>query len=276
MKIVAFLDASLYAPSVVDHALWLARGRSASVELVHIVSPGELRSMSFAPMHPSAAMVQLPDEDIDRKVAELKREAHRRLEAVRELFAAAGVDDVITRVHEGNVLELMKNRATDASIVVMGKRGDEADLAHLTLGSHVEALVRSVQIPVLAVSRKFRPISRIVLATAAEDNSSPSVEALLRGIVPTAAVRLLHVGDGSEHVESVLSDAAIRLGNAGFEATVQITDGEPRRVIPERLVLDGGDMLVVNAFGSSRMTSLILGSLTAELIRACQVPVLLC
>ena len=276
MKIVAFLDASLYAPSVVDHALWLARGRSASVELVHIVSPGELRSMSFAPMHPSAAMVQLPDEDIDRKVAELKREAHRRLEAVHELFAAAEVDDVVIRVREGNVLELMKNAATDASIVVMGKRGEEADLARLPLGSHVETLVRGVGIPVLAVSRTFRPINRVVLATSAADSSSPSTDVLLSGILPAAAVQLLHVGESSKHVESVLTDAAIRLRNAGLEASAQIIDGEPRRVIPERLVLDHGDMLVVDAFVSSRLRSLILGSLTAELLRACQVPVLLC
>jgi len=47
-------------------------------------------------------------------------------------------------------------------------------------------------------------------------------------------------------------------------------------VIPQRVVLDDIDMLAVTAFGSSRLKSMLLGSLTSELLRACQVPVLLC
>lgn len=47
-------------------------------------------------------------------------------------------------------------------------------------------------------------------------------------------------------------------------------------LIPERVVLDSIDLLVMDRFGGSRLKSMLLGSLTGELLRACQVPVLLC
>lgn len=50
----------------------------------------------------------------------------------------------------------------------------------------------------------------------------------------------------------------------------------PHVVIPQRVVLDEIDLVAINAFGSSRLRSMLMGSLTSELLRACQVPLLLC
>ena len=56
MKIVAFVDTSLYAQSVIDHTAWLAADRGASIELVQVISPGELMTAQLAPMHPSVSI----------------------------------------------------------------------------------------------------------------------------------------------------------------------------------------------------------------------------
>ena len=272
MRIVAFLDQSLYAPSVVDHVAWLARGRSAQVELVQIVSPDELVAAQIAPIHPS---VSVPIEAVraTARAEDMARTGARQLDEARDGLRALGVDDVKVWLLEGNIASMMLEAAAGAALVVMGKRGENADLARLPLGSHVESLARGIATPVLAVSRSFRPIERMVAAI--DEDDAATVEALAAGIIPAGPIELLHVGEAAPPIEAALESAAARLTAAGFAASRAIVSGEPRFVIPERVVLERFDLLAIGGFGGSRLKSLILGSLTGELLRACQVPILL-
>jgi nucleotide-binding universal stress UspA family protein len=276
MKIVAFIDLSLYAHSVIDHTAWLARAKQASVELVNIVSPNELAASNLAPIHPGGAMLLQQDGALDAMVADRARQGRERLDHARRLLNDAGVYDVGTRLLEGHTARSMAQAASSASIIIMGKRGEQADLARLPLGSNLEPLARSSKVPVLAVSRSFRPIRRLLVAVDAEAPTAPAVDALASGIVPAAPLELLHVGEVSESARQTLDQAAATLGQAGFEVNSRIETGVAQVVVPERVVLDDIDMLALSAFGSSRLRSMILGSLTSELLRACQVPVLLC
>lgn len=273
MKIVAFVDTSLYAQSVIDHTAWLAADRGASIELVQVISPGELMTAQLAPMHPSVS-IPLDSKRVDDEVAALKRHGERQLEAAREQLAATGLNDVRVRLVEGNIATLMQEAVADAMVAVMGKRGENADLARLQLGSHVERLVRSTSTPVLAVSRSFRPIERMLLPMDAGDSSA--VAALLAGVLPRGAVELLHVGEATEPVRAALAAAGRELAGAGFSVGSQVVGGDPRLAIPERVVLERFDLLALGSFRSLRIKSLLLGSLTAELARACLVPILLC
>ncbi|WP_055045576.1 universal stress protein [Devosia sp. A16] len=276
MKIAAFVDLSLYAHSVIDHAIWLARERQASVELINIVSPNELAASNLAPVHPAGAMLLQQDDALDAKVADLARQGHERLDQGRRLLNEAGVFDVSTRLLEGHTSRTMVQAASPASIIIMGKRGEQADLARLPLGSNLERLARGSKVPVLAVSRSFRPIKRMLAGVDAETSAAPAVNSLASGVLPTCPLELLHVGDSTETALQTLQQAETKLRGAGYEVRSRIEPGVAQTVIPERVVLDEIDLLAVSALGSSRLRSMILGSLTSELLRACQVPVLLC
>lgn len=274
MKIVAFIDQSLYAPSVVDHAIWLARGRSARVEPVQIVSPNELMAAQVAPMHPSVSLA-VDGARVNARVEELKRSGAEQLEAACDRLHEAGVNNVNGRLLEGNIATSMLEAAANASVVVMGKRGESADLARLPLGSQVERLVRATHVPVLAVSRSFRPVERMMLPM--DGGTSPAVQALAGGVLPAhGALEVLHVGEATEPVQAALADAVEALGRAGFTVSAQRIGGEARLAIPERVVLERIDLMAMGAFGSPRLKSMLLGSLTTELLRACQIPILLC
>lgn len=49
----------------------------------------------------------------------------------------------------------------------------------------------------------------------------------------------------------------------------------PDKVIAEIVEGDGMDILIMGAYGHSRIRSLVIGSTTTEMIRSCRVPVLL-
>jgi nucleotide-binding universal stress UspA family protein len=276
MRIVAFVDRSLYAQSVVDHALWLARSKNADVDLVQIVSPNELMAARMPPIHPGGPVVLDRDSSLDQEIAELKSDAQERLEAARALIASQVEADVRTQVLEGNVPNLMAECTKDASLAIMGKRGEHADLARLPLGSNFEHFVRKSKVPVLAVSRSFRPIHRMLIAVDLDPAAASAIETVARGMLPEMPIRLLHVGTANERLQAELGSAEARLIGAGHQVTTEVAEGIARVVVPARVVSDNIDIVAMGAFGGSRLKSLIFGSLTTELIRACQVPILLC
>lgn len=276
MRIVAFIDPSLYGRSVADHAAWLALAGDAEVDLVQIVSPNELLAAQITPAHPGAPVIFDSEMLLGTEVAELKRAADARLEDACRQLRAQGVTRVRPRTLEGNVQQLMAEAAADATLVVMGKRGEHADLARLPLGSNLEPFVRAARVPVLAVSRTFRPVQRLLIAVGRESAAASAVTAIASGVIPRMPVRLLHVGADDEAIPPDLQRAATLLTDAGYECAPESVPGLARQVVPEQVVRDGVDLVAIDAFGESRLQSLLFGSLTTELIRACQVPILLC
>lgn len=276
MTIVAFIDGSIYGRSVIDYTAWLARAQDAAVELVHVVASNDLRAEQIAQMHPTGPVLIAGDATLDAQIDELAQQGRAQLDEAREQLEAAGVFGVQTRMLEGPVALHMAEAAGRASIVIAGKRGEHADLARLPLGANLERLVRRVPVPVLAVPRRFRPTGKMLVAIDATATPAPAVEALARGILPRAPLGLLHVGTETDEARAALDRAAQQLEAAGFQVSSEIAAGDPRLVVPQRVVSDDIDLLAIGAFGGSRLKSLILGSLATELVRACQVPVLLC
>jgi nucleotide-binding universal stress UspA family protein len=54
-----------------------------------------------------------------------------------------------------------------------------------------------------------------------------------------------------------------------------VRPGTPDEVIVSRVAAVGAGLLVMGAYGHSRIRSLVLGSTTAQVLRGCEVPVLL-
>jgi len=66
-----------------------------------------------------------------------------------------------------------------------------------------------------------------------------------------------------------------RLADAGFEPRIHALSGDPEDVIAHQVEALGIDLLVMGAYGHSRIRALIVGSTTTQLLRACEIPMLL-
>lgn len=276
MRTVAFLDNSIYAQSVVDHTAWLTASSGAGVDLVQIVSPRELLASRMGPIHPGGFVVLDESDSLHELVEDHRRRADEQLAGARARLEALGVSDIRVRLLEGNVPDMMLEAAEGAACIVIGKRGEHADLARLPLGWNFERLLRASPAPVLAVSRGFRPVNRMSIAADFDPETDKTVETVAKGLLPKVPVQLLHAGKRSEPLQTELSQMAGLLTEQGYEVTTKVVDGLPQVVIPRRVVSDDIDLVAMGGFGRSRLKSLIFGSVASDLIRACQVPILLC
>ena len=86
---------------------------------------------------------------------------------------------------------------------------------------------------------------------------------------------LVQVGSETSSNQKPLWGAVAALREAGFTAESNVIPGEPETVISELIEADSFDLLVMGAYGHSRIRNLIIGSTTTQMIGACKVPIML-
>jgi nucleotide-binding universal stress UspA family protein len=88
-------------------------------------------------------------------------------------------------------------------------------------------------------------------------------------------IRILSVASETADNRRRLEDAVATLSAGGHRPVAELMPGQADKVIAEAVERDGIDLLVMGAYGHSRIRSMIIGSTTSEMIRACKIPVLL-
>jgi nucleotide-binding universal stress UspA family protein len=279
-KIIALVDGSIYSASVCDHAAWISLRTGAPVELIHVlgrreVPPTHDHSGAIALGARTALLEELAELDAQRA----KLISHRGraiLEDARAILDKAGVTDVTTRLRHGDIVEAVAEVEGEARVIVIGKRGEAADFAKGHLGSNLERIVRASHKPVFVASRAFKPISRVLLAYDGGSSAMKAVDHIARSpVFQGLDIHIVTVGPSTPEARKGLEDAKARLKASGLEAETSILPGQPETTLGKLVDETPFDMLVMGAYGHSRIRSLIIGSTTTEMIRSCKVPVVL-
>jgi nucleotide-binding universal stress UspA family protein len=278
-RIIALVDASIYAKSVCDHAAWAAARTGLEVELLHVLGRREAPerqdlSGAIALGARSALLGELAELDAQRaKLAQTRGRAI--LDDARAIIEAAGVP-VTASLRRGDVVEAVAEREADAAFVLIGKRGEAADFAKGHLGSNLERVVRTAKKPVLVASRKLRPVNRLLVAFDGGAVATRAVDHVARSpLYAGISITLVTVGPASLQIENGLADAHAMLASAGFDAETRVLSGQPGTVLGNLVEAEGFDMVLMGAYGHTRIRSMIIGSTTTEMIRSCKVPIML-
>ncbi len=281
LKTIALIDGSVYAHSVCDAAAWVSNRAGASVELLHVLGrrEGAADKADFSGNIGLGARTALLEElaELDAQKAKLTQKRGRALlEDAKDHIVNAGVSDVTTSLRYGDIAETIQELELDAHMIVVGKRGEAADFAKLHLGSNLERVVRSTQRPVLVASRKFEPASKLLIAFDGGESVGKAIDHMIRSqIFSGIGCHLLMVGQETAASRTQIEDAASQLRDAGYETSCDIKPGQSEKVIAAEVEAGGYGLLVMGAYGHSRIRNLIIGSTTTEMIRSCMIPILL-
>jgi nucleotide-binding universal stress UspA family protein len=279
--ILACTDGSSYASSVYQHTAWAAARLSAQVEVLHVLDHHRERA-SRLDMSGSIgidASAELTEEltkleEAEGRVARLRGKAI--LDDARHQLAAAGVVDVTATQRHGTLVETLEELEPRCELVVIGERGEHADVAKAHLGSNLERVIRTAIRPVLVVERAYRPITSFLIAY----DGSPSVAkaldfALASPLLKGTTCHILRAGQVDDKAKWYLNEAADKLRAADYTVTSHMTAGAPEKVILDVLQRENIDLLVMGAYGHSRIRELILGSTTTTMVRTSPVSVLM-
>ncbi|MGE0768462.1 MAG: universal stress protein [Hyphomicrobiaceae bacterium] len=277
--IIACIDGSIYTHSVLDHAAWAAQKLSASIEVLQVLGRREVAPTDLSGNISVDTQQHLLNElaQLDAQRAKLiQQRARMIMDDARLRLSSAGVQNVTTVLRNGDLLETLSDRETSADIIVIGKRGEAADFASAHLGSNLERVVRASHRPILVASRAFTPIRKALVAFDGGPSVLKAVDALSRSqLMRDVDIHFVFVGSETVEVRRRLEGAVAQLGGGGHRAAFRFESGVPDKAIAGIVEAEQMNLLIMGAYGHSRIRRLLIGSTTTEMVRSCKVPVLL-
>lgn len=283
-KVYACIDGLANTAAVIDWAAWSALRMSAPLEFVHVLEPEPTQAAGVSDYSGAiglGAQDSLLHElsELDAQRAKLAQEAGRRLlTAARERAAAVGVAGADARLRHGELAEAAVELQADARLFVLGEHQRKTRPgARLHLDHHVERLVRVVQRPVLVVTGDgFAPPQRFVIAFDGSATALKTIDMVAHSpLLAGLPALIVMAGADTSPARGQLEAARRQLSAAGFaEVQTELLPGEPEEVLPPLLKLQRDALLVMGAYGHSRIRQFIVGSTTTTLLRSSELPVL--
>ncbi|MGA2053031.1 MAG: universal stress protein [Opitutales bacterium] len=279
-RLLVCADGSAYSQVCCRYAAWLARRGGYAVEGVYVSDVWRYETSFLSDL--GGSMGIQPYHDMLHQLEMLEEEKSKLIEtALRSLFREEGVEQGFAFHHRtGSLTEAVKEFEEEpnaVSLLLMGKRGENANLSTEHLGSTMERVVRTSSKPCLVTPRQFSPVQRLLLAY---DGSASATKAL-HWLVQAEAFKdlALHLvcvaGKDGGAATSRLQEGESILRAGGWKPVCQLLSGEPGDAIADYVSQQAISFLIMGAYGHSTIRRLIIGSTTTDLIRRCHIPVML-
>lgn len=278
-KILVCTDGSHYGNICCEYAGWLADRTSRPVEVLYVTDLRQFEVPLIADL--SGSLGIQPYQAILGQLQELeKKKAEVILSGAEKILKRDRPDCQVTVTHKtGLLVDSLGETEKNADFVMLGKRGERSAFASEHLGSTVERVIRASAKPCLVTSRSFNPIDKILFAYDGGKSCRKAVDFLLNAdSFKDIELHVVIVTEDTGHEEDALKalrEAEEKLTAAGYKPSCQMLHGEPEENIAEYVAAQHIRLLIMGAYGHSRIRRLLIGSTTTEMIRRCHIPVLL-
>jgi nucleotide-binding universal stress UspA family protein len=278
--VLACIDGSSYTPAVCDAAVWASQRLDAPLKFLHVLHrKQEASSTDLSGSIGLGARETLLEElaTLDEKRGKLAMERGQQLLSLaKDRARAAGNETAEGCQRHGGLVETLTELQEGIRLLVLGQRGEAASVASEHLGSHLERVVRAMQRPILVTPAEFRVPKQVMLAFDGSPTTRKGVDMvaaspLLRGL----PCHLVMAGTDTAEKRAKLEQARKTLEDAGIEAPTAIVPGDSEIVLRQYQQDNDIDLIIMGAYGHSRIRRLLIGSTTTAMLRQSVVPILL-
>ena len=271
--ILVSVDDDATSPARTAIAVKLAKDHQARLTALYV---------SMAPRIPEYVRAQLPPSVAEVQAARM-RETSERLAADLRKVAQAENLDIEWRAVEGDIVATAMLHARYCDVTIVGQASDEANVNRDVYARLGEDLVMGSGRPVLVVPRYGSFAScgeRILIAWNGTREATRAVHDALPFLRRAKQAMVLSINPGASVNHRIPgADIARHLARHGVrcEATTTQADSdiEVGDVLLSRAADLGADMIVMGAYGHSRLREMALGGVTRHLIKHMTAPTLM-
>ena len=281
-KILLCTDGSAYARVSYEYAAWLARRIDCTLEVLYVTDdPGiAAKTNDFSGNIGIDSYQNLLNEFVELESAKAKldhKKAKIILQEAKQFFSNRHVDNIKLTHETGDLIELFHDLEQDNDLIILGKRGENANRASEHLGANLERIVRSSHKPCLVTPRKFRAIERIMLAHDGGKSCLKALQCLTKqSFVKNLELHVVTVDTGNtQKATQHLDSARDILQQADLNPICRLLQGDAEPEIEQYIAARNIDLIVMGAYGHNRIRQMIIGSTTAQMLRNSQIPVVL-
>jgi nucleotide-binding universal stress UspA family protein len=251
----------------------------AEVELLHVLerTPDAIRTdlSGSVGLGDSATLLQRLMQ-LDESRGALRMERGRAiLESAAARVSAAGGRISGMRLRTGGLVDSVKESEDGVRLVVLGRRGERADMAKAHFGGSAEQVIRASKLSVLVVPPIYKSIQNVLLAFDGSQCAINAAEFLVSE--PGFHSMKLHIimAGNTQNTEKSLAFARSRFAEWNGVCTFSHLPGEPEAVLNDYLSCAGMDLLIMGAYGDRPVRALTIGNTATAMARTCSAPVLL-
>jgi nucleotide-binding universal stress UspA family protein len=277
-------DGSSFAENVYRYGAWFAIQLNAQVNVLFVT---DIRSQKVAYTGNLSGSIGLGASEkllnelvnLEHEKAKLNNQRARLiLQNAAEIIKAEGIEDFNLTNKTGFLVDCFHEFEENSDLIVLGKRGEGADFASGHLGANVERIVRSTKKPCLVTPREYRPVEKVLVAYDGSLTAKKTLQFLVNSsCFQKLEIHLLKVTKNETYsrAENRINEARQILKTAGFNIISTIREGEAEEVINKYITEQNISLLLMGAYGHSRIRHLVIGSTTVQLLRSSNIPVLL-
>ncbi|MBN47316.1 MULTISPECIES: universal stress protein [unclassified Methylophaga] len=282
-KIIACIDGSITSTAVCKAAAWVSQRLNASLDLLHVLDKTEYpkpeNSKNLSGNIGLGSREHLLEEliELDEKRSRLALEHGKNiLQDARALAQQHGAVEVTTHQRHGGLMETLSDLQDDTRVLVLGRQGQAHENETHSLGSHLENVIRALNKPILITLPDFTAPKDFMIAFDGSATSSKVLEKvaesdLLKGL----PCHIVMVAEDDTNHQSQLNSAKQGLIDAGFEVTTALLQGTVQPALHQYQRENDIDLMVMGAYGHSRIRQFLVGSNTAKMVRMSDIPLLL-
>lgn len=278
--VFACIDGSPSAPAVCDYAAWASLRLDTPLSILHV-----LDHQQYPVAGDLTGNIGLGSREhllqelaaLDEKRGKLALEQGRlMLEAARERAMADGVANPQLRQRHGDLLECLTELEADIRLLVIGRKGEASESQGRQIGSHLESVIRTLHRPILISPPGFKTPASAMLAFDGSETTRKGVRMLAASpLFVDMPIHLVMVGVGTHEARAQLESAVDELKAAGMKAQGVMLAGEVEPTLHDYQQVHGIDLLVMGAYGHSRIRQFLVGSTTTQMLRTTASPLLL-
>jgi nucleotide-binding universal stress UspA family protein len=267
--ILALADGGAGTEATLRTALLVAKGFSAHLDVLHVRADPE----TMVPIVGEGMSGAMVEQVMDAMVKSIETRASAARAAYQRVCEPAG-DAVAWRAATGREPEVTAAAGRLADLIVLG-RPDSAEEA--PMAATIDAALFDTGRPVLVAPPTAVTAvgNRVVVAWNGTAQSARAVAVALPFLVKAQQV-IIAVG-GGEDARAPAVGLVAYLERHGVRATIEsfvISHGIGKSLL-EQVSRLGADLLVMGAYGHSRLREMILGGATREVLAGASVPVLM-
>jgi len=271
-RILVGLTGTTYTPVAIERAVTLAQTHDAEVTGVTVLDPRHVRSPGAAAPPPWENADAIRDQRMAIPGA-------RIAQSIRDFEAACQTARIKHRVVEesGDLFTRLVDLARYHDLMVFGLRSIFDDDFHV--GDPESLLIRLVGAgvrPLIAVSEKFRTISRVVIAY---NGSMESAKAMKRFVQmrlwPGAELKIVTFHPSGSKADELLCAAEEYCHAHGFRVSHQSNPGDPKVLLLAAARLWQADMIVMGNSARSVLLRKVLGDTLLATLRDARIPLFL-
>ncbi|MGJ0299208.1 universal stress protein [Aliarcobacter cryaerophilus] len=275
-KVLVCIDGSNFSKAVCDYGVFIAKNLNLPLVLLNVVEHSKISNLvdfsgNIGFGAKDVLLEMLVDEDAKRSQEEILK-GKVILKQMQEYVKSKNFSNFTTLQRHGTLYETLDELGSDLKIAIIGLNGENSK----DIGSNVEELIRTLNIPILLVNSEFKPIKSILMAYDGSLYAKKSIDIAVKNpIFPNTKRYIVNVNSDKNDSNRVLNEASLIFKNANIDSEILSLSGDKLESILDYQKSINADIIAMGAYSHNRFRSAIFGSFTTKMLLNSKVPLLL-